>query len=205
MKTKTKWLLNLVKGFLDVVWYANMVIIGIAVILLTWIYATNTNIDVSSEVQYRTPPPAVSLTGLPSQIIATVQNDQALVKINVRITAWMIIQSYLLMFVFEALVVILIYNLRKVFGSIKKQQPFEPGNVKRLKITALCFALLTPWHMLTGLLNFFQFSQVPTFYGRFMLVWSDNFIGVIIGAVIYIIADVFSYGFELKKENEEFV
>ncbi|GAB3934449.1 hypothetical protein GCM10028827_34790 [Mucilaginibacter myungsuensis] len=48
-------------------------------------------------------------------------------------------------------------------------------------------------------------DTIVDFDKQMKMVWSDNFIGPILGAVIYIIADIFKYGLELKKETEEFV
>jgi hypothetical protein len=97
----------------------------------------------------------------------------------------------------------IIYQLRKLFDSIRQNIPFKYDNMKRLRITALCFALLTPLHILLGISTSMILRGQVKDYGQ--MVWSESFIGLILGAAIYIMADIFKYGFELQKENGEFV
>lgn len=207
MKTNSKWLLNLVNGILTIAWYLNMLLCAIAFLSLTITFITKDYTNNDALVKYRSDPGISNLQAATNLVkTITIQSDQSLIKMDVRITLWLIISAYMLVIMFEALVFITLYNLRKIFGAIKQQQPFHYDNVRRLKITALCLALFTPLNILYGILKYAMLTQqVQGFSGRFMMVWSDSFIGVILGAVIYIMADIFSYGFELKKEVEEFV
>ena len=78
--------------------------------------------------------------------------------------------------------------------------------MKRLKITALCIVLFIPVNILLDVLNYSLLSQqIAGFHTDFKITDTGNLIYIILGIAIYVMADVFSYGFELKKENEEFV
>lgn len=208
MKTNVKWLLNMVNSIVNVLWYVNMVLFVVAFFVLTVTFIENRYTDMSMAVKYKQAPAATTLKPLLSQLNEhiTIQEDQALIKMHVAVTPGIMITAYFLLLGFETLVIVTLYNLRKLFKSIKQQQPFEYNNIRRLKIIALCLALFTPLNILYGLLSYITLTgHIEGFNSRFMMVWSDSFIGVILGAVIYIMADIFSYGFELKKEIEEFV
>lgn len=87
----------------------------------------------------------------------------------------------------------------------KDSTPFQYDNIRRLKIIALCFALLTPVHILVGLCTAFILHTQVKDFSLLNMVWTENLSDLIMGAVIYVMADVFNYGFSLQKENEEFV
>lgn len=111
--------------------------------------------------------------------------------------------AYFFLISLEILIMTIIYQLRKLFESIKQDAPFKYDNIRRLRITALCFASLTVLNILQGISTSILLRSHVKDYGQ--MVWSESFIGLILGAVIYIMADIFRYGFELQKENGEFV
>lgn len=204
MKTNSKWLLNTVRVILSILWYVNIVLIIIAFSLLTWKFITADAVDFSTPVKYPTHPEVIKLVPLiPDTGPVTVQSDQGMLKMQVRNTVGQIVTAYFFLILFEVLVMIIIYQLRKFFESIKQDMPFKYDNIKRLRIAALCFASLTLLHILQGISTSILLRSYVKDYGQ--MVWSESFTGLILGAVIYIMADIFRYGFELQKENGEFV
>jgi hypothetical protein len=99
----------------------------------------------------------------------------------------------------------IIYQLRKFFDTVHQHTPFVYDNIRRLKITAICFASLTVLNILLGISSAIILKSNVKDMNLMNMVWHDSLIGFILGAVIYIIADVFKQGFNLQKENEEFV
>jgi hypothetical protein len=206
MQRNTKWLLSLVSFILNVIWYLNLVLIVTALCTLTIVYIKNDHTDISATVNYRSPVIMAIKAVTPDVSGVTISPQQAVIKMHARVTAGVILSSYLLFALFEVLVIGVIYNLRKVFASIHRKQPFEIENVKRLKITALCLVLFAPFNLLIDLLNYSMLNeQVPRFHEQYKITDTGNLIYIILGLVIYVLADVFAYGFQLKKENEEFV
>jgi uncharacterized BrkB/YihY/UPF0761 family membrane protein len=99
----------------------------------------------------------------------------------------------------------IIYHLRKFFITINQNAPFTYENVHRLKITALCFALTTVLSILLGISTAVILKTNVKEINLMNMVWEQSFTGLILGAMLYILADIFKYGFELKKEIGEFI
>jgi hypothetical protein len=214
MKTNSNWLLQLIRVILVVIWYINflLIIIGFTVITLIPLnlkFGTgsfNDFTDFSIPVKYAIHNPIVNIEALtPNATHVTLQPDLHLLKFKLKTTSGNVTLAYFFFIALEVLVMTIIYQLRKFFDTIKQNVPFRYDNIRRLKITSLCFALLTVLHILFGLSQKFVIDSVVKNFKDIHLVWSESFIGLILGATIYIMADVFSYGFNLQKENEEFV
>ncbi|MFA6249332.1 MAG: DUF2975 domain-containing protein [Mucilaginibacter sp.] len=204
----TSWLLKTIRVVLNIVWYAGIALAALAFCLLTIKFFTSDSTLFSAKVKY---PIQESITTLqaatPNADHVTLQADNGMIRMELKNTAVNIITAYFFFIILEFLVLTIIYQLRKFFATIHQGMPFRHDNIRRLRITALCFALLTILNILFGLsTSFILHQQVSDFdSNHYQVVWSESFIGIILGAVIYLMADVFKYGFELQKENGEFV
>ncbi|MBK0378815.1 DUF2975 domain-containing protein [Mucilaginibacter segetis] len=205
MKT-TSWLLTTIRILLNVIWYVNIILAIIAFSMLTWKVCTSDFTEFSHPVKYPLEAETIKLESLtPYSDNITLQPDQAILRMHLQNTFWNITTAYFFFFAFETLVMCIIYQLRKFFETIKQSMPFTYDNVRRLKITALCFASFTVLNILLGISIAIILKTSVKDMNMMNMVWEQSFTGLILGAVIYIMADVFKYGFELQKENGEFV
>jgi hypothetical protein len=214
MKTNSNWLLQTIRVILTIIWYLNFLLILIGFAMLTmqpvnWKFGTgsfNDFSDFSTPVKYAVTNHPINMEALtPNATHITLQADQYLLKLKLKTTWGNVAVAYFFFFALEILVMTIIYQLRKFFDTIKQNIPFTYENIRRLKITALCFALLTPLNALLGISTAMILKEQVKNADAIHVVWSESFTGLILGAAIYVMADVFSYGFNLKKENEEFV
>jgi hypothetical protein len=174
--------------------------------MLTFKFITSNSVEFSNPVKYPLNPEVVKLESLrPDVENITILRDEGTLKMNLKKTTGHIATAYFFLISLEVLVMTIIYQLRKFFDSIQKHAPFKHDNVQRLRITALCFVLLTPLHILLGISTAMTLKEHVKDFNLMNVVWTESFTGLILGAVIYIMADVFKYGFELQKENGEFV
>jgi len=195
MKTNSL-VLRLVRVFTEVAWYLNFLFFAIILAFITFFFFSSNQFSTSIAAQYRIPP----------QPVGGVKISEIMVNASLKLTPLMIVTTYFFLFLFEGLVAGTLYHLRKVFKAIRQLQPFSADNIKSLKTIALIFALATPVKIVYGLIIYSVVShRVPDFHNKYMMVWHEDFIGLTLGAVIYIIADTFNYGLQLKKETEEFV
>ncbi|MFA6083073.1 DUF2975 domain-containing protein [Mucilaginibacter sp.] len=205
MKT-ISWLLKTIRILLTVVWYINIVLIVIAFSMLTFKFITSDSVEFSNPVKYSQKPNVVKLESLtPNAYNIVIQRDQGTLKMDLRKSPGYIAAAYFFLISLEVLAMTIIYQLRKFFDSIQERAPFKYDNIRRLHITALCFVLLTPLHILLGISTAITLKEHVKDFNLMNLVWTESFTGLILGAVIYIMADIFKYGFELQKENGEFV
>lgn len=205
MKTQS-WLLATVRVLLTIFWYFNIVLAVFAFCVLTWKISTSDYTEFSNPVKYPLNPTTIQLKSLsPTVDNIILQPDQAIIKMHLKNTFVRVVAAYFFFFAFEALVMSIIYQLRKFFDTVHQHTPFVYDNIRRLKITAICFALLTVLNILLGISSAIILKSNVKDMNLMNMVWHDSLIGFILGAVIFIIADVFKYGFNLQKENEEFV
>lgn len=104
----------------------------------------------------------------------------------------------------QLLVIAILYNLRKIFLTFYHSEPFDYKNITRIKIIAFYLSLIWVKNIIYSLImhSYFIDYQLAS---KFLWRWDFNIRGIVIAAIVYIVAEVFKYGFELKKENEEFV
>jgi uncharacterized membrane protein YedE/YeeE len=205
MKTQS-WLLATVRVLLTIFWYFNIVLAVFAFCVLTWKISTSDYTEFSNPVKYPLNPNTIQLKSLsPTVDNIVLQPDQAIIKMHLKNTFMRVVAAYFFFFAFEALVMSIIYQLRKFFDTVHQHTPFVYDNIRRLKITAICFASLTVLNILLGISSAIILKSNVKDMNLMNMVWHDSLIGFILGAVIYIIADVFKQGFNLQKENEEFV
>jgi hypothetical protein len=205
MKTNSNRLLRLVSTVLKFLWYGNILLIVLILSFLTTVYCTSEFTRVS--IPIAAIQKEYTKLGISSHAYGsiTLGASQKMLNIELKNTLGNMALSYFFVIATQVLIMIIIYQLRKFFTAIEEKAPFNYINVRRLKITALCFALFTVIHILFGLTLKFIIEQNVKDSENIHLVWSESFFGPALGAALYILADVFRYGFELQKENEEFV
>ncbi len=205
MKTTSNRLLRLVNLLLTIAWYVNFALIAFVVVLLTIVFVVKDEHEYDLKVKYYNPPQSEVLQPVVSPIKeAVAQPDQYILKMKAENTPPLIILALSFFALFEALLMTTIHQLRKLFRSLTHETPFSMVNINRLKLIALCFALYLPVDAMQALVNWLSLRQTG-FSDRFMIVADLNFTWLAIAAVIFIMAGVFQYGFELQQENKEFV
>jgi hypothetical protein len=110
----------------------------------------------------------------------------------------------ILSFTFSRLLIIgIIYNLWKMFGTFYRNEPFQYENIKLLKRIALYIVLLPVLSIIDTIIDYII---LRTYNNKLSLNWNLHVENMLcVAAIVYIIAEVLKYGFELKKENEEFI
>lgn len=203
----SKWLLNLIRVLVRIAWYLNFVLIVFVLVILTVKFTTDNYSQFDTRVRYQKEKVPEMLTPLSDNArnISLHTNEIAL-KMEVKNTPVRIICAYVSFILAELLLMTILYYTRKIFATFKQSIPFKYENVKRLKIIALCIALFAPLSWIDAFAtNMILANSIDGFRDTFWLSWNGDFKSLFIGAIIYIVADIFRYGFELQQENKEFV
>ena len=210
-KVKPNTILVIVKYGLDVVWYLSFV----SIIILAIQYSTikkrpNSTKTFSVEVEYHGTlseshtsvydnlnPVAFKPTHGKLEFSGDALPWNSGAGIAVSIALYTLCMS-VLYFVF-------LFYLRKIFTSFLHHSPFCLENVKRIRIIAVCFFI---FDVLLSVSKKYFIPQITglTSYSSYT---SYNFPGdykyIIIGIIIFILADIFKYGFQIQDENNKFV
>ncbi|HEY0054142.1 MAG TPA: DUF2975 domain-containing protein [Pedobacter sp.] len=205
MKSNSRKLIKVLKVGLDIAWYLNFIFAAIGLIVLVYVFTTREYSEMSMQVQIPTQElnKVASSTDIIKDVILTTK--EATLKMQMKNTLWHIVSSLVLFFLIELLAITIIYNLRKLFSGLNKGYPFTYENVVILRRTAICVALIWPLgliiQLIAGIIIGISISSTyPIKVGE-----SFDFKILLIAAILYIMAEVFNSGLELKKENEEFV
>ena len=204
-KVKPNLLLIVVKYGLDVVWYLSTVFTIIAVIFI--IGKLNDppsdfliNVEYHGELQEQYTSISESITN----VKFTPTHGKLSLKVEGLLfqkTVWIYIFS-LMMF---ALYFVFIFYLRKIFSSFLHQSPFCMENVKRIRILACCFVvfnlLLLAWekHFI------YKITVLSDYPSHYSVSIPGDYTYILIALIIYVLADVFKYGFQIQEENNKFV
>jgi hypothetical protein len=100
----------------------------------------------------------------------------------------------------------IVYNLRKIFRSLRSGEPFAYENFARLQkigFFVLSFAVLD---LAKSFFNRYLLQQNFWYHGKYYSARLSFGIDIIlIGLVILVLAEIFRHGYKLKTENESFV
>jgi hypothetical protein len=204
-KVKPNLLLVVVKYGLDVVWYLSIVFTIVAVVFIVGKLNDPPNVflinvEYHGELRESYKPLYESITSVefqPTYGKLSMKGEGFLFQKMV----WIYIFS-LIMF---ALYFVFFFYLRKIFTSFMCQSPFCMDNVKRIRMLSYCLVvfnlllLLWKWHFVTQMTNLSSYS-----YNYSMSIPGD-FGYIFIALVLYILADVFKYGFQIQEENNKFI
>lgn len=99
-----------------------------------------------------------------------------------------------------------VFQVRKILRSIRKNEPFDHKNIRRLRIISLCLLAIAVLGFLSSLFN----RHLLTKYAGDA---SSHYIGkmeigltpVIMAMVVFVLSEIFRQGYTLKTENEAFV
>ena len=204
-KVKPNLLLVVVKYGLDVIWYLSIVFTIVAVVFI--IRKLNDppsdfliNVKYHGELRESYTPVSENITSVefqPTHGKLSLKGGKFLFQK----TVWIYIFS-LMMF---ALYFVFLFYLRKIFSSFLRQSPFCMENVKRIRMLACCFVvfnlLLLAWEK-RFIYQITELSDYPSLYTTSI---PGDYTYILIAVIIYVLADVFKYGFQIQEENNKFV
>lgn len=206
MKTNSKRLIKFLKVGLDVAWYGNFLLAALALAFLIYEFSSEEYTRMGLQVRIPTQKlnEITSSTNLVKDIsLATREGELTLLMKN---TFWHSAVALFFFGLIEFFVFIIIFELRRLFSRLSKGHVFTYDNVVVLRRLAMIIALIWPLGFLIQLVQrvVIQFS-VPRSYRLSVTESAFDYKILLVAAILYIIAEVFNHGLELKKENEEFV
>lgn len=205
MKGNSRKLISIIKISLDVAWYGNFILALVASIFLS-LSTVNDYDEASSYI--RTPSYIFKkdIAGKNDDVKnALLRTNIAYLSYEIRSTPFVRFSGFFSLIAIEALIFSIIYHLRKLFSSLNKGLAFTQQNVATLKRISLLILLILPVQFVFFLAERYFFEgNFPTSY-QFSVEPQIDFKVIIIAAILYIAAEIFNYGLELKKETEEFI
>ncbi len=203
MKTLgTKSLSAVLSGIIQVVWWVELVaVVGITAAIITTPFfkeqvSFNTPVTFSN-VSVKNVEAAVP--NLPAgELIATDGNFSFLVQTNLVNT---LIMAAVFMAAFTFLILVT-YQLKLIFSSFKKNEPFMAVNINRIKKIGFIVIVYAIAKLLYSIaLNQYLLSHFK-WEGSIKLTYSVNLIALFAGATLIILAEIFKLGAFLDEEQK---
>lgn len=204
MKNTAKQLIQILKTLVNIAWYGNFVLIIAAGFFLGRELIFNNYIETSYNLELKRQD-LLKGADKNSPVVKNlrISTTAADISFEMKNSLFVRVSSLLLFAMIELLITAILYHLRKLFFNLKQDRHFEGENVSALKRVAFLVALIFPLQLLI------QFTAQTTLnlylLSNYSVRWEANFYVLIIAAILYIVAEIFNRGLELRKENEEFV
>ena len=205
MKRNSRKLISIIKYSIDIAWYANFILALVGTIFMSLSAVNNYN-ETSSYV--RTPRYIFQkdITAKTDAVKnALLRTNIAYLSYEIKSTPLVKFSGFFFLIAIEALIFSIIYHLRKLFTCLNKGSAFTQENVVTLKRIAVFILLILPVQFVIFLVERYFFEVNFADSHRFSVEAQLDFKVLIIAAVLFITAEIFNYGLELKKETEEFV
>ena len=120
------------------------------------------------------------------------------------------------------IVVAVLALLRQIFDTLALNHPFIPENARKLRTIAILVLVIAPYNLLKSLVYYLYITRNVAVQGGEFLYWSEwfrsgsgegkilivpqvDFLPVLVGLVLLVIAELFRIGAELQQDKESII
>ena len=142
----------------------------------------------------------------PSYRFIAISGIEGKLLFNVVLTPLLIFVALVLVLGTFYLILAIVYNLRKIFRSLRAGEPFAYENFARLQRIGFFVLSLAVLDFGKSLFNRYLLQQHFWGHGKdYSAKLSFGVDMILIGLVILVLAEIFRHGYKLKTENESFI
>ena len=202
-----KKLISFLSTLINIIWWVALPAFSLIFLLVLYkfIFDGNVNWDIAVNI-----PPNdfdFSITpNKPSYRFIAISGIEGKLIFNVDLTPLLISVALVLVVGTFYLILAILYNLRKIFRSLRAGEPFAYENfacLRKIGFHVLSFAIL---ELGKSLFNRYLLQQHFWGHGKdYTAKLSFGIDVILIGLVILVLAEIFRHGYKLKTENESFI
>ncbi|UCJ05257.1 DUF2975 domain-containing protein [Chitinophaga pendula] len=202
-----RFFINLFKFVVNAMWYVLIPLMVIAFIGIGWKVISQGYVEWDVPVYLKHPEglPDVQAVSSSVQFVA-VNGAEAVLKLRRKLTPS---TTVMVIFGFGMGMLVLfgiLYQLRKIFNSLKAGNAFDLANIRRLRLISLfvLISVLVGW--IDGVVN----RQLLSHYfndinGAYVVKFHWGIPALAICVAVFIVSEIFKQGYQLKSDNESFV
>lgn len=209
MKAKSIRIIYLLKWSLNIIWYLNFVLIAGALYFLSNEYIMQDTYYFNEKITiniHKALSEQEHISGSETTSNIRLLKNSGRIMMNIKNSLSNTIVSMVALLLLEGIIISVLFYLRKLFNSFQKESIFSVDNIRNFKMIALYVALYSPLNWGVHLYKDWILTENVNHYNYFFtLDWTPDFVGLLVGAVIFAIAKIFELGFELEQENKAFV
>ena len=134
----------------------------------------------------------------------SIPGAEAVLKLNIRLTPANIVFVFVGFLLYAYLTFTIIVQLRKLFSSLLKNNPFDIVNVRRLYTISWCLVGI----VVVNLSNRFYHRYILTHYfdqSEYVAKLEPGWSPLLLAMTVLVLSAVFRKGYELKSDNESIV
>ena len=202
-----KKLISFLSGLVNVLWYISIPLFSAVFLFLLYkfIFDGNVNWDIALSI----PPNDFDFAitpNKPSYRFIAITGIEGKLLFNVDLTPLLMFVALVIVLSTFFLILATLYNLRKIFRSLRAGEPFAYANFARLQKIGLFVMLFAVVEFGESLFNRYLLEQHFSNFGKdYTAKLSFGIDLILIGLVILVIAEIFRHGYQLKTENESFI
>jgi len=202
-----KKLISFLGAVVNITWYVAVPVFSLIFLYVLYLLIFTNNIN--HNIPINIPPNDFDFSITPNKpeyrfiAIASIKGE---LIFNAQLTPLLIAFALVIVSATFFLILAIVYNLRKIFRSLRAGEPFAYENFARLRKIGVFVLLFAVLGLGKSLFNRYLLSQHFWYHGKTYSGRLSLGIDVIlIGLVILVFAEIFRHGYKLKTENESFI
>ena len=202
-----KKLISILGGLINIIWYVFIPLFSLIFLFVLYKFIFVGNIDWDIPVNIPPNDFDFSITpNKPSYRFIAITGIEGKLLFNVDLTPLLMIVALVVVLSTFYLILAIVYNLRKIFRSLRAGEPFAYANFARLRKIGYFVILFSVVEFGKSLFNRYLLQQHFWEHGKdYNARLSFGIDMILIGLVILVVAEIFRHGYELKTENESFI
>ena len=202
-----KKLISFLGGLVNVLWYISLPLFSAIFLFLLYKFIFVGNVDWDIAVNIPPNDFDFSITpNKPSYRFIAIANIEGKLLFNVELTPLLIFVALTIVLSTFYLILAILYNLRKIFRSLRAGETFAQANFDRLRKIGMFVILFALVEFGKSLFNRYLLQQHFMNYGKdYNAKLSFGIDLILTGLVILVLAEIFRRGYQLKTENESFI
>ena len=202
-----KKLISFLGAVVNIIWYVSIPLFSLIFLFILYRFMFIGNVD--WEIPVSIPPDDFDFSitpNKPSYRFIALSAIEGKLLFNVVLTPVLIIVALIVVLTTFYLVLAIVYNLRKIFRSLRAGEPFAVANFTNLRQIGFFVMSFAPLHFGLSLFNRYLLQQHFSNHGKnYNAKLSFGIDVILIGLVILVLAEIFRHGYKLKTENESFI
>jgi len=198
-----KRLISFLGTLVNIIWWVALPAFSLLFLVVLYKLFIDGNVDWDIAVNI---PPNDFDFNKPSYRFIAISGIEGKLLFNVVLTPLLIFVALVLVLGTFYLILAIVYNLRKIFRSLRAGEPFAYENFARLQRIGFFVLSLAVLDFGKSLFNRYLLQQHFWGHGKdYSAKLSFGVDMILIGLVILVLAEIFRHGYKLKTENESFI
>ncbi len=208
--SKTNSVIPIIKSILNLAWYGGFILVGILLIISIFYSIGDFNIDGKTKITIKDLPSSFSGNGGNNNLLKSLDPafTDAMINQDINSLTFNTSDIYFKLFLTFSLLIsitivyLILYHLRKIFSGLPINSPFTYQNYKSIRSIAF---LIINFVLVEWILKLSMSFILETKYDlktKLNIELTSAITYILLGLIIFAIAEIFNQGIKLKEEQD---